>query len=78
VALVRSITKVIKDRNSLHSEVECGYSTFSDGGKRYLQLETYGSKERKLQGKTSQNLQLDETGARRLMEVIREAFPGLR
>ena len=78
VALVRKIEVSRTGSGSrVHGEVECGYSVFESGGQRYLQLDTYGSAERAIPGKTSQSLQLDETGARRLKRLIEETFPGL-
>lgn len=79
MALITEFTKINKERQSAHGPVECAYSIFTDGsGKSYLQLETFGSKERKIPGKTSQAIQLDETGAAKLKEIIQQAFPRLR
>jgi hypothetical protein len=53
VALITSLTKITKDRQTVHEPVECACSVFTaSDGKQYLQLETFGSKERKLVGKT--------------------------
>lgn len=77
MALVRKIAKVEKTSQRVHGPVECSYSVFSDSGKRYLQLDTYGSSERAQPGKLSQSLQFDRTGAERLLQLIHEAFPDL-
>ncbi|WP_264158431.1 hypothetical protein [Janibacter indicus] len=42
-----------------------------------MQLETYGSAERKLTGKASQSIELDREAAAALVKILREAFPGL-
>ena len=47
-------------------------------GKRYLHLNTFGSSTRKIPGKVSQTLQLDEQGARELAEILEDAFPQRR
>lgn len=77
MALIREIHEVAKDRQTVHKQVECGYSTFSSGGTTYLQLDTYGSIERQIPGKTSQSLQLDEQGAAELVDILQRTFPGI-
>jgi hypothetical protein len=42
-----------------------------------LQLDTLGSRDREIPGKVSQSIQLDEEGARQLLEFIVRAFPTL-
>jgi hypothetical protein len=42
---------------------------------RLLQLDTFGSKDRKLVGKKSQTMQFDADAARQLLTIIRRAFP---
>lgn len=79
MARVEEFQKIEKSRNSVHEVVEAGYIVFTgNDGKRYVQIETYGSKTRKLQDKVSQTIQLDESGARALVKIIEVAFPGLR
>jgi hypothetical protein len=63
----------------VHGEVECAYSIFTaEDGRKYVQLETFGSKERKIPGKTSQAIQLNEASAGDLKRIIEETFPRLR
>ena len=76
MALVREFVEKAKERQTVHDEVECRYSIFSSGGKRYLQLETFGSPTRKLKGKTSQSVQFDETSLRELQRIIEKALSG--
>lgn len=79
MALITRFEKVEKERNSVHAPVECGYLTFTGSdGARYLQLETYGSSERKLRDKVSQSIQLDESAAAELRRILDSAFPGSR
>jgi hypothetical protein len=56
------------------TQVECHYSVGKSGGKVLLQLDTFGSKERENPGKQSQTLQLDEDGARMLIQLLRSEF----
>jgi hypothetical protein len=78
MALIRAFARFDHQKPRVHGEVECGYAMFEEDGRRYLQLDTYGSPDRQIPGKTSQSVQLDATGARRLLDVILEAFPELR
>lgn len=65
------------DRGHVHGEVECGYATFVQDGRRYLQVVTYGSSEREFPGKVSQSIQLDEDGARALKKLLEQTFHGI-
>ena len=72
MALVEKFEQLTMDRNSVHGLVRCTYSVFSDGnGNRYLQLDTYGSATRKIGGKKSQSLQLDQKAIDSLCEILR-------
>jgi hypothetical protein len=77
VALITQFTEIHKDTNQVHGAVECGYTMFERRGSTYLQLDTYGSRDRKFQGKVSQSIQLDSQSAAELQRLIRRAFPEL-
>lgn len=63
----------------MHDPVaSCLYDFYEVDDNRYLQINTYGRLGRKTPEKPSQVVQVDEAGARRLMQAIGEAFPGLR
>ena len=75
LALVPEIERLDLDRNSVHEETNCTFTFFADStGAKYFQLDTYGSKRRKLRGKKSQTIQLDERAARRLAELLISEF----
>jgi hypothetical protein len=78
VALVRTIKKASKDRQSVHGPTDCSYSIFTHGGETYLQLDTYGSATRKHPEKISQSIQLNRVSAKQLKKLIERAFPDLR
>lgn len=79
MALITELKRITKDRQNVHAAVECAYSVFTgQEGERYLQLETFGSKERKIPGKTSQAIQLNESSAAELKRLIEETYPSLR
>jgi hypothetical protein len=77
MALITEFTELHKERNQLHGVVDCGYSIFEIGGARYLQLDTFGSTERQIPGKTSQSIQLNEDSAAQLKRLIERAFPSV-
>ncbi|PRX53565.1 hypothetical protein B0I32_127154 [Nonomuraea fuscirosea] len=59
------------------TEVECGYQLIAGADGNYLQLSTYGSDGRQSEKKVSQTLQLDRERAALLLNIIKEAFPGI-
>ena len=77
MARIIEFSKIPKDRYGDHTTVKCGFSVYDTEEGRLLQLDTYGSEDREIEGKTSQSIQLDERAAKRLVEIIVEAFPGL-
>ena len=77
MALITEFTELQKERNQVHGPVECGYTVFERGGTRYLQLDTYGSSDRQIPGKTSQSIQLDAAAAAQLKRLISKTFPGI-
>jgi hypothetical protein len=78
MALVKVMTRMTKERQSVHAEVQCNYTVVTtSAGERYLQLDTYGSPDREMSGKTSQSLQFDRGAAAQLElgRIIAETFP---
>lgn len=47
----------------------------AEGRHRRVQLDTYGSADRKLAQKVSQSIQLDREGALELLRIMETAFP---
>ncbi len=74
MALVNKIEKGVKSRDSIHKETECSYFIIHDGSKKYLQLDTYGSDDRKLTGKTSQSIQFSTEAIKQLKELLLKEF----
>ncbi|POX47910.1 hypothetical protein C3489_28560 [Streptomyces sp. Ru71] len=77
MALIETFEPVSSDVQRLHGAVTCGFRSFTVGERRVLQLDTYGSRDRQIPDKISQSIQLDVNGARQLIKIIEEAFPGL-
>ena len=73
MALVTKIERTQKERPSIHDPGNCGYTVFTGpDGKRYLQLDTFGSRTRQIVGKVSQSIQFDAAAAaerKRLIET---------
>jgi hypothetical protein len=62
---------------SYRTTVECGWNFAQVDRRTLLRLETYGSARREIPGKRSPSLELDEQAARKLVEILRTAFPSL-
>ncbi|MGW9496293.1 hypothetical protein ACWG5P_18190 [Streptomyces prasinus] len=75
MALIKEFQSVSSDTQRVHGPVMCGYRTFTADGRRLLQLDTYGSTDRKILDKISQSIQLDADGARELVKIIAASFP---
>ncbi|TFD93669.1 methionyl-tRNA formyltransferase [Jeotgalibacillus sp. R-1-5s-1] len=73
MALINKITKI--SRNSkVHDEVQTTYNVLMKNGKKYVQLNTYGSMERKEKGVVSQTIQLSEDVIGNLQEILKKDF----
>ena len=77
MAKINEFHEVALESTRIHEGVSCGWRIFSADGERILQLDTYGSEARKIPGKVSQSIQLDESAARELLEIVVRAFPGV-
>ena len=78
MARIRSLEPSTEPARPPRSEVDCIYSVVRmRGGEKLLRLATLGSDERKSEPKPSQIIELDEDTARRLLQVLRNVFPGI-
>ncbi|ANE45250.1 hypothetical protein SY83_01675 [Paenibacillus swuensis] len=69
------IIRLDKERNSIHSTVNCTYTSFELEGKKIFQLDTYGSSDRQHPEKISQSLQIDQEVAKMLIGLfMKELF----
>ena len=78
MARISEFHEVTSQTHRLHGPVQCGYRVFAIGGETVMQLDTYGSSDRKDQGTISQSIQLDEGAAEELARLIVRAFPAVR
>jgi len=75
MALVKQLQHVRLNRPFVHEEVECTCTVFEGpDGRKYIQLDTYGTKHRQIPGKKSQSLQLSPEAVKELREIIRDQF----
>lgn len=73
MALIRNLSKI--SRNSrLQTEAESTYNILVKNGKKYIQINTYGSKERVHTNVVSQTIQIDEQTAKQLLDIIKSEF----
>jgi len=75
MAIVRKLEPIQLDRDSKHSEVDCTYAIVEDDkGNKYLQIDTYGSKSRKIPGKKSQSIRFSPEAIEKLKEILKQNF----
>lgn len=73
MALIRNLSKI--SRNSrLQTEADSTYNVLVQNGKKYIQINTYGSKERVHTNVVSQSIQIDEQTAKQLLDIIRSEY----
>ena len=67
-------SRITKDHYRVHEPVDASYSILYEGENKYLQIDTYGSAERQIKGKTSQSIQIDDEMARELVSILKREF----
>lgn len=78
MARIRQVLRGSQDVRPHPTEVDCFYQVVSaPDGARLVHLSTFGSAERQSEPKSSQSLQLDESAARELVQVLLESFPAI-
>mgnify|MGYP001453109210 CR=1 FL=1 len=70
MAIVRKLEKIILDKDHKHTEVDATYSIVENEGQKYLQIDTYGSENRKIQGKKSQSIRFSFEAIEQLKAII--------
>lgn len=74
MAIVRNVEHKELDRQSKHSEVEATVSLIEADGEKFLQIDTYGSKDRAVPGKVSQSLRLTKSAFEQLSKLAEKHF----
>ena len=76
MAIVRHLEQHQLQVEARHTETECTYSLVKDkNGAKYLQIDTYGSAARKLEGKKSQSIRFAAEAVSELRRIIAQHFP---
>jgi len=70
VATIRSLEHQAHTNPSEHSEVDATYAVVRVAGETYLQIDTYGSSERKLLGKKSQSIRIPASLAPQVIGLL--------
>ena len=71
MALIKKLEQLTMDRNSIHEPVSATYTiSTGDDGKKYLQIDTYGSSQRQILGKKSQSIQFGPDTVDEIRSVI--------
>lgn len=71
MAIVRHMERQELSVEAPHSETDCTYSVVCDrDGTIYLQIDTYGSRDRKIAGKKSQSIRFAPEAIRELKSIL--------
>ena len=75
MAIIRKLEFLSLEKDTPHSEAEGTYSIIHDDhGRRYLQIDTYGSKTRQIPGKKSQSIRFAPEAVNQLKRLLAEKF----
>ena len=74
MAIVRKMERSTLDKNSAHTEVDATFSIVESNGEKFLQIDTYGSKQRQIPGKKSQSIRFSIEAIEQLKEIIDSEF----
>jgi len=74
MAIIKKLERIDLERDSRHTEVECTYAIVEVEGKKFLQIDTYGSSTRKMPGKKSQSLRFCQEAIKQLESIIDSEF----
>jgi hypothetical protein len=66
--------RIEKNINSVHPDVECTYSVFANSGKKYFQIDTYGTEQRQVKHQPSQKIQFGKDFAVQLIDILKKEF----
>ena len=70
MAIVRNLEKMTLEKESTHTEVDGTYSIIHSLEGNYLQVDTYGSKQRQEQGKKSQSIRFSPEAISQLRDIL--------
>lgn len=71
MAIVRELEKLSDLVDARHTDARCTYAIINDeDGRRWLQVDTYGSSSRRLKGKKSQSIRFAPEAVAQLRKII--------
>ena len=71
---LENIDRIEKERVSIHEKARSTYSVFEENGTKFLQIDMYGKSTRANPEKISQSIQIDESAARYLVNLLLHEF----
>ena len=75
MAIVRKLEQIKLEVEAKHTEANSTYSIIKDeSGEKYLQIDTYGSRKRKIPGKKSQSIRFSPEAIKQLKTIIDKEF----
>ncbi|TPM36605.1 methionyl-tRNA formyltransferase [Mesorhizobium sp. B2-3-5] len=74
MARIDSFVSGTLQRMSLHDPIDATYFTYELDGRKLLQINTSGRKNREMPDKVSQSIQLDEDSAGQLFTILKNHF----
>ena len=74
MAIVESLTRLPVERDVKHSVAEYTYCIVTTDGRKYLQIDTYGSTRRQMKGKKSQSIRFAPRALTQLKRLLAEEF----
>jgi hypothetical protein len=75
VAVIRKMELRVIEKDSPHTDAECTYSIVDESdGTKVLQIDTYGSPNRRFPGKVSQSIRFSPQALDQLKKIIEKHF----
>jgi len=74
MAIIKKIKETELDRINVHSEVDATICKIDINGIQYLQIDTSGSEERQIKGKTSQSNCLSEEVFKQIFNIAKKHY----
>ena len=74
MATIREMTLRVLDRETPHTDTDCTYSIVESDGVKVLQIDTYGSKNRRIPGKVSQSIRFSPAAIGQLKKILQKHF----
>lgn len=73
MAIVRKLERITLEGSTKHTELEsCTYSIIQSNDGKYLQIDSYGSAQRKMRGGKSQSIRFSPEAISQLRKILAE------